>query len=273
MRRGVLEGWGQVTLAVLLGAVGCRQMLDLEQARVEPDAQQANGGDASDLAGTSAQGGMQAGSGNSGGSIDPGNGGGGEPQLNGAQGGNLGEGGSPDLVAAGSAGAPAPLSLCESYCDALTANCTGNLVQFSDYETCIDTCETLPPGAEGDTEVNTVHCRLAEAEKAGRLEPDFYCPLAGPASSGKCGSSCEAFCTIMASFCTAESTSGLYYYADQETCLSECALWPLADVPYSAALHSIGPHFECRLFHACASNIDADYHCGHAFGDPPCNPE
>ena len=268
MRRGVL--W------VLFVAAGCRQMLDLEPARLEPTL----GGDGGDAAASGGEqiaasdGGGDSGTGNinepgeAGSGSPPNNSGGGSPPVI-PTGGDAGE----DPVAlGGSGGGNTPeLSLCEQYCNAMAANCTGNLVQYSDDETCLDTCALLPPVESGDSGVNSVYCRLAEAEKAGRLEPEFYCPLAGPASAGKCGTSCDAYCDIMMGFCTSESTSGLYFYPDKETCLGECALLPLAGEPYSSALHSIGPHFECRLFHACASNVDAEYHCGHAFGDPPCN--
>ena len=257
---------------VLLLAGGCRQMLDLEPARLEPSAD--SGGNSSALdddGGGIAKGGAGSSSTPAAGNGSAEAGSGGEPPH-----GASGATGSEDSggEASGGSGGEEPLpelDLCEQYCNALEENCTGNLAQFSDYQTCLDTCELLPRGAPNDVEVNSVHCRLAEAEKAGRLEPEFYCPLAGPASAGKCGSSCEAYCDIMMGFCTSDSTSGLYFYEDEEACLADCAVLPMAGEPYSAALHSIGPHFECRLFHACASNIDAEYHCGHAFGDPPCN--
>jgi hypothetical protein len=261
-------------LGILLVAAGCRQLLELEPARLEPvsDAEgdaAANGGEATTHGGDGSVEGP-------GGAKESGAGGGGSPSSTSAggmtsnAGGSGSGGGTAQAGVGGEVSTPEP-TLCEQYCGALEANCTGDLIQYSDYETCLDTCALLPPGQSGDQEVNSVYCRLAEAENAGRLEPEFYCPLAGPASYGKCGASCDAFCDIMMGFCTSESTSGYYFYEDEQSCLDECAEWPLASEPYSAALHTTGSHFECRLFHACASNIDAEYHCGHAFGDPPCN--
>jgi hypothetical protein len=267
MRRGAI--------CVLLLAAGCRQMLDLEPARLEPlpgdgggDAPTSGGGSTASPAGGGGSGSETVNeAGEAGDDSEPNHATGGTPATP-SVGGDAGS----EPVDVGGGGSAPELSACEQYCGAMEANCTGDLVQYSDYETCLDTCALLPLGQSGDSEVNSVYCRLAEAEKAGRLEPEFYCPLAGPASAGKCGTSCDAYCDIMMGFCTSEATSGLYFYADKETCLGECAFLPLAGEPYSAALHSIGPHFECRMFHACASNVDAEYHCGHAFGDPPCNP-
>ncbi len=251
-------------LAVALGA-SCRQVLDIEPARI---GEVSTPGGAPTAAGAANAG--TSGSAGSGSSSAPEGGDGGAPASD-AEPPAGGTGATADGAGGDSGGAGGgELPLCERYCATLAANCTGDLAQYSDQQTCIDTCSILPAGAASDTNVNTVECRLAEAEKAGRLEPDFYCPLAGPVGGGKCGTDCEGFCQIMASFCTAERTNGAYYYADIATCLAECQTVPVGPTPYSAPLYTVGPYLQCRIFHACAADIDADYHCGHAFGEAPC---
>ncbi len=252
---------------ILLSLVGsCRQLLDIEPARLDDASSGAvpsSGGSAPDGAGGVVQsygGTGEVSSGNAGVPVAAA----GSPAAAGSSASEMGGAGS-----GGVDGAEPPL--CERYCMTLVSNCTGDHAQYPDYLTCIDTCAILPAGSPGDTDVDSVECRLALAEKAGRLEPEFYCPLSGPVGGNECGSDCEGFCRIMAAFCSAERTNGEYYYPDEATCLADCATLPVAPEPYSSTLHSVGPYLQCRVFHACAANIDADYHCGHAFGEPPCD--
>ncbi len=253
-------------LALISLAASCRQLLDIEPARMEEPA--AGSGAPSAGSGQSGSGGA-AGSGGSGAESSCAIAGTAGVGV-GAQ--AVGGDGSTDAGSGASAGSGGAFEapLCERYCATLAANCPGDLAQYSDEQTCLDTCAILPAGSPGDSGVDTVECRVAEAEKAGRLEPEFYCPLAGPVGGDKCGSDCEGFCTIMAAFCTAERTNGEYYYPDLGSCLAECATLPVAPEPYSATLHTVGPYLQCRIFHACAADIDADYHCGHALGEAPC---
>ena len=142
--------------------------------------------------------------------------------------------------------------------------------QYADEETCLAVCHALPEGTPGDSDTNTVHCRLGEAKKAAGGEPEFYCPFAGPGGGGGCGEDCDGYCTLMMSLCTAENTGGLYYFQSVGVCKQQCKDLPVDSTPYDPELHSAGPHFQCRLFHACSAVADPDYHCGHALGEPPC---
>jgi hypothetical protein len=256
--------------------------LGLEEAELDPGVANVDGGSSSADGGTSGD--ESGGSDSSGGSGNSNNEGGSgasdaegggdatggtEPGSGGTNGGtstngDAGSGGSDD---------PPPPSLCQAYCNTITANCSGDHLQYADMETCLAVCHTLPEGSLGDGNVNTVHCRLAEAKKAAGGEPEFYCPFAGPGGGGECGDDCDGYCTLMMTLCTPENTGGLYYFQNIGVCKQECKALPVDGASYNPTIHSAGPHFQCRLFHACSAVADPDYHCGHALGEPPCQIE
>jgi hypothetical protein len=148
-------------------------------------------------------------------------------------------------------------------------NCTGTDAQYTDIDTCLAVCATLPLGNEGDSKKNTVYCRLRQATLA-VIEPFTHCTFAGPGGHGECGSNCDGFCSTVMSACT--SAFGPHYYATTADCVSECtALEDLGSFTTSPqAKHFEGAHVQCRLYHVSAATQDAEYHCEHAVGGDPC---
>jgi hypothetical protein len=206
---------------VLLGA-GCESLLGLEEAAVDPDT-----GMTEDPAGD------QGGEGGSGAS-DPSDGGGG-------------------------AGGEAPI--CEQYCEAVMAGCTGEFAVYGDEAACHAVCAAMPLGNPGDAGGNTVECRLTHAKSASS-EPSFYCPMAGPSGNGVCG-------TIASKAWSGSDAQ----WATEHDCRVACALLP------DLGTYSVDPqfdmyegdHVQCRIFHASAAAVsDADAHCKHVGGAPPC---
>lgn len=174
------------------------------------------------------------------------------------------------------------LERCESYCEQVTRVCKGKYEQYRTFDQCIQLCKRLPSGQDGDKDVNTVGCRMRQAEQA-ESEPFVYCKSAGPLGEGKCGSNCVSYCSLMQAECTAESTAGNLessYYASSQDCLASCsALPPVADgaVHYSTSETAmptsfVGNTIFCRTYHvAAALEQDApDEHCPHAMGGDPC---
>jgi hypothetical protein len=258
---------------------GCRQILGLEEAELDPGV--ANAGSATsggtDGSGASESGGSESsgGSGNSTGDAGEGStdSSGGTSTTGGSDSGSGGNGGSGNTsndAGAGGADEPPPPSLCQAYCTTMETNCSGDNLQYADMDTCLAVCHALPAGSLGDANVNTVHCRLAEAKKAAGGEPEFYCPFAGPGGGDECGEDCDGYCTLMMELCTPANTGGLYYYPSIGACKQECKTVPVDGASYNPTLHSAGNHIQCRLFHACSAVADPDYHCGHAMGEPPC---
>ena len=254
----------------------CSQILGIEDARVDPSLETvgsgATGSDSSASGGSvmtqgSAGAGSQAHAGHSGPTPDAGTGG-------------NGSGVAPPEMGAG--GAPPEPTLCERYCDQVSANCTGKYEQYRTFDQCVEVCKRLPAGELGDDDVNTVSCRLRQAEYA-VSEPFVYCKSAGPLGAGRCGSNCLAYCSVMQATCTSESTAGnleLSYFASSQECLQACGALPSDEGPeqYSSSASAepssfVGNHVYCRTYHVAAAleQNTPDEHCPHAMGGQPCN--
>jgi hypothetical protein len=272
----MLRGLTQV-LGLMALSVGCSQVLGIEDAHVDSALLGGGGGVASPsstMAGTVSA----AGEPETPGSVLP----------SGGSGGGGGSAGSAATVAEAGAdtsegGAPPGPTLCESYCDAMMSNCKGKYEQYRTFDQCVEVCKRLPEGTSGDENVNSVQCRVRQASFA-EAEPFVYCKSAGPLGAGKCGSNCVAYCSLMQTTCTADSTVGnleLSYFADSQACLSACGAIPTHEedpVQYSSSATAspscfVGNTVYCRMYHVAAAleQDTPDEHCPHAMGGDPCN--
>jgi hypothetical protein len=190
------------------------------------------------------------------------------------------EGGEGAVATMGDAGdsSMGPKDPCEDYCDEMDAVCTGEAMQYRDRAQCMTICGMLPPGDDqGDQgeDDDSVACRLKYVKKtkyALGAEVTAYCQQAGPCGNGKCGSTCEAFCSLMMQVCT-EEIAGPNHFDSEEDCLATCNALPASPVAYSPndPRVSDGNHAECRLFHvSSAAMADAEEHCEHAMGITLC---
>lgn len=156
-------------------------------------------------------------------------------------------------------------SSCEMYCNTVMANCTGEHAVYVGVETCMSVCQLLPPGMEGDTNINSVSCRLKQAVLAKTTgEPNVQCAGAGPGGTDTkeddlCGTSCEGLCTIMARAC-------MTAYSD---CFDRCNALP-DNGTFNISMNQ-GNNVQCRLWHASAATQAAVPHCEHANGASPCD--
>lgn len=172
------------------------------------------------------------------------------------------------LDTTGTGGAPpspnAPVT-CGEYCDTVMKNCAGNFEQYTSKEMCMAVCAHLPRGARADDSVNTVGCRLRNAQlaaKLGQAEKDSQCSTAGPGGNGVCGTNCEGYCSIMLPTCAGKFDGG------QQGCLTLCTRRPDSG-SYNDAMSS-GPDVQCLLYHVSAATLAPDPHCAHAIGATPC---
>jgi hypothetical protein len=146
----------------------------------------------------------------------------------------------------------------------------------------VEVCKRLPPGELDDDEVNTVSCRVRQAEFA-ESEPFVYCKSAGPLGAGRCGSNCVSFCSIMQATCSPESTLGNLepsYFASSQQCIDACSsLAPdeLGPQHYSSSASAeptsfVGNNLYCRTYHLASAleQNTPDEHCPHAMGGDPC---
>jgi hypothetical protein len=142
-------------------------------------------------------------------------------------------------------------------------------------EQCLAACTSLPPGANEDTSVNTVGCRLYHAYNA-LLDPETHCPHAGPTGDGHCGtvngsdnSICESYCQIVAAACHDDSLAAF----QTATCASVCNSLPDAkrNSSYAVAAGQAGGNtLSCRMLHAVRAAAGDTSSCSAALGNAPC---
>jgi hypothetical protein len=259
----------QTLLLLPLGSSACSVVLDIEDAHFDASLD-AVAGRSSSSGGALSSAGMAVSSG-------------GGPGISGSR---SDAGAGEDQSEAGAApaaggGGPAPTA-CDRYCAAVLANCTGQLEQYNSLTQCQEVCRRLPAGVAGDHDVNTVECRIRQADFA-KGEPLVYCRSSGPLGQDKCGSNCVSYCSLMQQTCTAATTAGNLepsYYVDEKSCLTACdALTPSEHDPvaYSSsptAMPSsyVGNNVFCRTYHVDAALGEGapDEHCPHARGGDPC---
>jgi hypothetical protein len=262
-------------LALMLLSGACAQVLDIQDARIDPTLSEVPGGFSGSAAlaqsGTQDHGGAAAVGGRS-------SGGSGNASVAGSGSSSSQAGGGTAM--AGAAGEP---SACDSYCAAVNNNCTGEYEQYRTLAQCLEVCKQLPAGATGDENVNSVGCRARQAFFA-ESEPAVYCKSAGPLGAGKCDSNCVSYCALMQTTCTASSTAGnveLSFFNSSQDCMTACNALPAdpgGPVQYSSSPTAvpssyIGNNVYCRAYHVVAA-IDQDApteHCPHAMGGDPCD--
>jgi hypothetical protein len=276
-----LGAWAGLTL--LLSAA-CTQVLGIEDAGFDATLRAGSGGSSSSAAGSAGTSGNpgheHTAAGDGSGPLETTDGG----AKNEPTGGKPSTGGS--MVASGDGGdsgdTPPAATLCESYCDTVMTNCKGKYEQYRTFNQCVEICKRLPPGSAGDQDVNSVECRVRQADFA-EAEPFVYCKSAGPLGAGKCGSNCVSYCALMQATCTLESTKTNVepsYYDSSQACLEACGAIPTHDddpTQYSSSATAepscfVGNTVYCRAYHlASALEQDApDEHCPHARGADPC---
>jgi hypothetical protein len=184
-----------------------------------------------------------------------------------------GAGGTSSMGAAGTMAAT--VAVCDTYCTAITAACTGANAQYTDKANCMKVCSNLPAGMPADANGNSVGCRTNAAKSAmmDTMAVKSSCWAAGPLGFGTCGSECDIFCPIAISFCSAAAG-----YTSLENCMTDCGGWghqPDPTMPgiYSAtytpgATPETKDTSDCRAYHlfinAMGSTAGAQaMHCPH----------
>jgi hypothetical protein len=164
---------------------------------------------------------------------------------------------------------------CDQYCSEIQTACTGEAEQYRDEAQCLKICHFFPMGQDGGSDDNSVSCRLKYLTKtryALGAEVTAYCRQAGPSGDGKCGTDCEAFCSVMMQVCTPDM-AGDNHFASQAECMSTCNGLPAPTVHYSTLDPAVsdGNSSLCRLFHVnSAAMADTEEHCEHAMGHTLC---
>jgi hypothetical protein len=162
-----------------------------------------------------------------------------------------------------------PEPSCTTYCDLVTASCTGDQAQYASRAECLEVCTRLPAGDAGDIESNTVACRQYYAGSPARTNAGGYCLAAGPFGGGVCGDRCIAFCGLTLGACSADAAAAPYgSYPD---CQTACAGYAYKDGGADGGGEpptgpASGDTLNCRLFHLRAAVHDGSG-CGNLGAD------
>ncbi len=114
---------------------------------------------------------------------------------------------------------------CPYYCQTINQNCTSSSAQ--EFQGSTDLCNSmcnaavLDTGDIGDTQVNTLGCRINYAQKAATADNAVNCRNAGILGGGVCGAqsdACNNFCQLDVPYCMTIAPS----YASVGECNAQC---------------------------------------------------
>lgn len=119
---------------------------------------------------------------------------------------------------------PAESDSCTTYCDQVFDVCNGSNEIFESRQSCLNACSGYAQsGNVGDTEGNTVQCRLQHLEYAVEFNlPEVHCPHAAADGGGECVNTqdpCNLYCASVAEACNLDSTR---QYESNAACLNAC---------------------------------------------------
>lgn len=149
--------------------------------------------------------------------------------------------------------------VCETYCIDIMANCIGENAQYTNTETCVETCKALPQdGMASATTGNSIQCRTYHAGSPAKMDPAMHCTHAGPGGAGACGMDCEGFCAIAIGTCNTQ-------WPTMAACMDMATGCPAFkdDMMKYDAKDTAGDTFDCRLYHLTVATTDAATHCAH----------
>ena len=145
--------------------------------------------------------------------------------------------------------------ICQSYCAAASANCTGENALYPDSPSCHAACEAMPLGKEGDVTGNSASCRNSMAILA--KNDATRCKFASISSSENvCGSPCEAYCDQAMAHCFSNNK----LYENRSACELQCSQFPSGSFS-----DTTGNTIQCRAYHASfPAAAHPEVHCEHA---------
>jgi hypothetical protein len=177
---------------------------------------------------------------------------------------------------------------CRQYCEAMDAQCSDLQYHSEKPGECASLCPFFEREGEGTPTGNaTFECRLARATSMSREGSD--CRAAGRGGDQVCGTSCDAYCSLMRAICPArfgQFDPGTSEPDDEAGCRAECAVLvdrgeydPRPGGADEFDTDDDQPTVQCRLWHLGSAALDAaqfgsldSHHCGHAVGVGDCLP-
>jgi hypothetical protein len=149
---------------------------------------------------------------------------------------------------------------CENYCDFMTAACPGDTFSGG---SCPTVCAGFTSGTPGDTNGDSLQCRLYHASVA-LSDATTHCPHAKQDPDAVCvpvDPTCKVYCQDITANCKDANAQ----YANESDCLTKCSDM-LADqaIDLGSLADTAGNTLGCRIYHAGAAANDAATHCPHA---------
>lgn len=162
---------------------------------------------------------------------------------------------------------PSAATACETYCDTVATNCSGDNANYADRAECLDVCASAgwpegdPVTASGPASGNTVGCRTYHSGAPAVDDPATHCPHSGETGANVCGTWCDVYCGTAMSVCTGANA----LYANTAACMTACGAF---DTTGEIGVTS-GDTVQCRLYHlgVAIRGDDTAMHCPHAGAD------
>jgi hypothetical protein len=143
-------------------------------------------------------------------------------------------------------------------------NCTGDNAQYSSEAECLDYCNNVgnwQDGAKGDTEGDTIACRIYHGNAPAIADAALHCPHAGPSGGGVCGSYCDVYCNLSFEHCVGPNK----HYDTPAECATACGGFDASGNPGDTQYDTV----QCRVYHLGApAAADPDTHCPHGAEEP-----
>ncbi|MBL8720578.1 MAG: hypothetical protein JNL79_31625 [Myxococcales bacterium] len=156
---------------------------------------------------------------------------------------------------------------CATYCDKVTANCTGANAQYPSKAFCLNICARFDVGTAADKTGDTLGCRLFHAGEAA-TDAATSCRRAGMTGGLTCGTDrCATFCKIAIAQC--KPSSGLISgtpFTDEADCKTKCAAITFSST--AGEIEQAKGTLNCMQYHLQASyeatdGSSATVHCPH----------
>jgi len=156
----------------------------------------------------------------------------------------------------------------ENFCNFVESAC-GNTsyASYASQANCVLLAAAFPPqngGLGNETSGNTLGCRAYHAAVA-KSVPNPHCfHTAANGGAGVCGSTCDAYCSLIQYGCTGANQQ----HANLSACMTACALYPVVNyynLTNSATAAPSANTLDCRYYHATAAILySPTVHCPHA---------
>ncbi len=157
-----------------------------------------------------------------------------------------------------------PDPTCDNYCDLVMQNCADENAQYTSRQECMDYCGSVAgwdTGTKGETDTNTIACRIYHSNLPAADNPGVHCVHAGPTGGNFCGTWCDNYCQLAQKNCTGDNS----LYNNDGECETACGGFNATGQAGDTTFDTV----QCRIYHAGAPALgQPELHCPHAAEEP-----